>query len=74
MLDYRLYFLDSRGHIGGVVELACADDDEASQQAEAHSDGRAMELWNRDRKVARFCANDASPSQFSAGRRIDLRP
>jgi hypothetical protein len=62
MLDYRLYFLDARGHIGGVVELACADDVEAALQAHAHSDGRAMELWNRDRKVARFVANDSSPT------------
>ena len=32
MLDYRLYFIDAGGHIRRVVELACADDDEAAAQ------------------------------------------
>lgn len=60
MVDYRLYFIDARGHIGGVVELACADDEEAAERAQTYSDGRPMELWNRDRQVRRFAANDSS--------------
>lgn len=59
MPDYRLYFLDERGHIGGVVELACADDDEAAERAQAHSDGRPMELWRRDRQVRRFSSDSS---------------
>ena len=54
MPDYRLYFLDQGGHIGGVVEMACVDDEEAASLARAHNDGRARELWLRDRKVGAF--------------------
>jgi hypothetical protein len=58
MPDYRLYFLDRSGHIGGVVELTCDDDGAAGDEARAHADGRAMELWNRERQVRRFPAGD----------------
>ncbi|HEY0437542.1 MAG TPA: hypothetical protein VGC92_12950 [Phenylobacterium sp.] len=62
MADYRLYYLDRRGHIGGVRELICADDADAVEQALAHADGRAMELWNRDRQVRSFPADAPSGS------------
>ena len=58
MADYRLYFFDHGGHIGGVVELSGADDAEAIQQSRGQADGRAMELWNRDRLVRAFPADD----------------
>jgi hypothetical protein len=58
MADYRLYFLNRGGHIGGVVELTCDDDRDAAEQARAHGDGRAMELWSRERQVRRFPAED----------------
>ena len=54
MLDYRLYFLDDADHIQGVVEFDCADDEQAVAQAESYADGRAMELWRRDRWIRRF--------------------
>jgi len=54
MLDYRLYFIDDAGHIQGVVELECASDAEAISRAETYADGRAMELWRRERWVRRF--------------------
>lgn len=62
MPDYRLYFLDQGGHIGGVVEMACIDDVEAAELARAHNDGRAMELWNRDRKVVAFKSDETRSS------------
>jgi hypothetical protein len=58
MPDYRLYFLDQAGHIGGVVEMACLDDEEAAELARAHNDGRAMELWHRDRHVRAFARDE----------------
>jgi len=64
MPDYRLYFLDQGGHIGGVVEMACVDDEAAAELARAHNDGRAMELWRRDRIIVAFPGD---------GRRLDLR-
>ena len=58
-MDYRLYFLDQGGHIGGVVEMACVDDEAAAELAQAHNDGRAMELWRRDYKVGVFAGDEA---------------
>ena len=54
MLDYRLYFLDDAGHIRGVVEFDCANDANAIAHAKTYADGRAMELWRRDRWIQRF--------------------
>jgi hypothetical protein len=54
MLDYRLYFLDDADHIQGVVEFDCAGDAEAIAHAKTYADGRAMELWRRDRWIRRF--------------------
>jgi hypothetical protein len=59
MPTYRLYFLDQGGHIGGLVEMACVDDAAAAELARAHNDGRAMELWLRDRKVSAFPGDEA---------------
>jgi hypothetical protein len=61
MLDYRLYFLDEAGHIQGVVEFDSADDDEAIAHAQTYADGRAMELWRRDRWIRRFNGDEPPP-------------
>lgn len=54
MAGYRLYFTDNQGHIGHAIELDCRDDAHAIEMTEQHRDGRAMELWQRDRLVRRF--------------------
>jgi hypothetical protein len=59
MLDYRLYFLDEAGHIQAVVELNCAGDAEAIRRAQTYADGRAMELWRRERWIRRFSGDRA---------------
>lgn len=62
MAYYRLYFLDGRSHIRHAVELECESDDSAVETARGHADGRAMELWNRERLVWRQSAqNSESP-------------
>ena len=48
---YRLYFLDGAGHITRSHEYLAADDSAAIKVAEGWREGRAMELWSRDRKV-----------------------
>jgi hypothetical protein len=35
-----------------LVDLSCADDDDAKQQTESLSDERDIELWQGDRRVA----------------------
>ncbi len=56
MTDYRLYFLDDKGHIRDVVELECPDDDQAISDAQHHVDGMDLELWQRARMVTKLPA------------------
>jgi hypothetical protein len=48
---YRAY-LREHGHVWAALDLACADDDEAKRQAEGLGNGRLVELWQHDRRVA----------------------
>jgi hypothetical protein len=56
MCDYRCYFINTAGHIGGVEEIECANDREAAQRAlrllaKQHKYD-AIEVWDRDRLVS----------------------
>jgi hypothetical protein len=54
MPEYRVYVIGSDGHFQSSQALECADDDEATRQAEQLVDGHDIELWQRARKIARF--------------------
>jgi hypothetical protein len=55
MVYYRLYFLDRfSGHIDHFREFEAEDDAAALVVAEGWLEGRAMELWNRQRKLKRW--------------------
>jgi len=54
MPEYRAYKVGHDGHFFGAVELVCADDTEAMEQAKQLVDGHDVELWQLDRKVATF--------------------
>ena len=55
MIYYRLYFFDGfSGHIDHFREFEAADDAAAITIAEGWSDGRVMELWNRERRLRRW--------------------
>jgi hypothetical protein len=54
MPEYRVYIIGSDGHFHSAVPLECADDIEATKQARKLADGHDVELWQRDRKIARF--------------------
>ncbi len=52
MRYYRLYFFDRfSGHIDQFREFEAEGDAAAIKVAEAWGDGRAMELWNRERRL-----------------------
>jgi hypothetical protein len=51
MTQYRAYLMEN-GHVWAAVDLACADDDDAKRQAEDLRNGRVVELWQSDRRVA----------------------
>lgn len=48
--QYRLYFLDG-GHITKSHEFIADNDEAAIKVAESWREGRAVELWCRNRKV-----------------------
>jgi hypothetical protein len=54
MPEYRAYIIGPDGHFMKSVPLECADDAVARKRAEQLVDGHDVELWQRDRKVARF--------------------
>jgi hypothetical protein len=54
MPDCRVYIIEADGHFHNSVHLDCADDLEAKKQSEQLVDGHDVELWQRDRKIARF--------------------
>jgi hypothetical protein len=54
MPEYRAYIIGSDGHFYKAVPIVCTDDDEAMEQAKQLADGHDVELWQRDRKIARF--------------------
>jgi hypothetical protein len=54
MPDYRVYVLDTDGHIARSILLVCPDDRAAIASAKQLIDGHDIELWQRDRKIARF--------------------
>jgi hypothetical protein len=54
MPEYRVYIIGSDGHFYSSVPLECADDDMAKERSKQLVDGHDVELWQRDRKIARF--------------------
>jgi hypothetical protein len=54
MPEYRAYLVGHDGHFREAVPLVCIDDDEAMKKAKLLVDGHDVELWQRDRKIARF--------------------
>ena len=57
MPDYRVYVIEMDGHFSSSIPLECADDTEAMEKAKQLVDGHDVELWQRDRKVARLIAS-----------------
>ena len=52
--EYRVYIIGSDGHFYNSLPLECADDDMAMERARQLVVGHDVELWQRDRKIARF--------------------
>ena len=54
MAEYRVYIIGVDGHFFNAVPLECSDDADAKERAKQLVDGHDVELWQRDRKIARF--------------------
>jgi hypothetical protein len=48
---YRAYLLEN-GHTYAAIDLTCVDDDDAKRQTANLSNGRDVELWQGDRRIA----------------------
>ena len=56
MTTYRAYIVGQHSRSIGVVNMDCADDDQAITSAGRLVDAHDIELWQMDRPVARFDA------------------
>ena len=54
MRDYRVFVLGEDGHVTNRIDLWCTDDADAKERAKKLVDGRDMELWHRDQRIAIF--------------------
>jgi hypothetical protein len=54
MAEYRAYVIVEDGHIQQRIDLNCADDEMAKEQAKSLVDSHPIELWKSARKVATF--------------------
>ena len=63
MANDRLYRLDGAGKISSAEWIEAADDEDAERQArDGNSDGM-VELWDRNRLVARIDSNSSQSSE-----------
>ena len=54
MTGYRLYTFDGANRIIGVHEIEATNDADALSQARRIKSGIKLELWQRERLIARF--------------------
>ena len=55
MPTYRIYFLDRNAHTSRPPkEIECASDQEAIQMARQFIEGKGIELWRDNYRVAKF--------------------
>jgi hypothetical protein len=54
MAEYRAYIVGEEGRIVRAVELLCPDDESAKEYAKNLVDGHDVELWQGERKIAKF--------------------
>jgi hypothetical protein len=60
MPDYRIYTVTSGGRIHGVPTIiSCVDDREATEKARELIPGASIDVWERDRRVARISPHSA---------------
>jgi hypothetical protein len=52
--DYRAYIIGHDGRFTKAIALDCADDSAAIEAATQLINGQDVELWQRDRRIARF--------------------
>jgi hypothetical protein len=74
MREYQAYVLGEDGHIKQRIDLTCADDDAAREQAASLGDGRTIELWQSDRKIATFEPDPLNTEKAAGWLKSELQP
>ena len=73
MQDYRVFVINSDGHVIDRFEFWCLDDDEAKEKARQLLDGQDIELWHQAQVVNRIPSKSGrrrkDPGEKSPGRR-----
>ena len=54
MQEYSAYIIGPDGHIQQRIDLRCADENAAKEQACKLANGKDVEVWQRDRQIAIF--------------------
>jgi hypothetical protein len=54
MSNYRVYVIGEDNRIVERIELNCANDSAAIEYAKQYINRKDIELWQRDRRIARF--------------------
>ena len=70
MPDYRAYIIGRDGHFTKAIDLDCADDSAAIESAKQLINGCDVELWQRDRRIARF---DTRPTDTNGWLHSELK-
>jgi hypothetical protein len=65
VLDYRVFVVGEDGHVLDRYEFWCATEEEAKERARQLLDGRDVELWHRDQRIAIFNHKRIRPLQLS---------
>ena len=59
MEHYRVYVIGQDGRLIRSIDISCVDDSAAIESAKQFIDGHDLELWQRDRRIARFDSRPA---------------
>jgi len=54
MTHYQAYLVGQDSYFIKAVDLDCEDDDAAMKRAQKMVDGHNVELWQHDRRIAKF--------------------
>ena len=54
MAHYRAYLVGQDSYFIKAIDLDCEDDDAAMKRAQKMVDGHNVELWQHDRRIAKF--------------------
>jgi hypothetical protein len=73
---YRYYLFDAKMRISQAEVIECADDDHAEQWGRkilaANGNYRAVEIWDRERRIDRYPANYPPPAPDISDRTLKL--